>query len=60
MTAQLQLPKISHRARRQLARASTIAAGGKYLGRGMRDRHKAKPITLRLAQLQKEPEHGRQ
>lgn len=42
------LPKISSQARRQLGRASTIAAGGKFLSPGMKARHQAKPITLRL------------
>lgn len=46
----LPLPKISGRARRQLARASIIAAGGKFLSPRQRDRAKPRPITFRLAQ----------
>lgn len=41
-----QLPKISSKARGQLARASTIAAG-KFLSPKMQARHPQKPITLR-------------
>ncbi len=47
------LPKISKQARRQLSRASTIAAGGKFLGDWSLARYPTKPITLRRAPLPK-------
>jgi hypothetical protein len=46
------LPKISHRARRQLARASTIACS-KFVDLRMRQRHPVKIITLRTPKEQR-------
>jgi hypothetical protein len=45
---------ISSITRRQMARASTLAASGKFLSDKMRARHVAKPITLRRADYERQ------